>query len=344
MSRAGNWSRAPSGRVNERALKLQFFYLGEIGTAPPVMCFHQFPFGKSRNGMAKAVQLSDAQLEGPTNDKDRLSQAAQQKLAEYLGFDIDWKEWIQGSALEFAARYNSHQESKAKAGLEPGESTSIDDLLAGLSLWLGQDVTTSPDGAPLWPVSFEFRSQPSPGVVPGRLIVLRRVKIFVFAEGDGGDTALWQETYPKPYEPEGSNVILQPLGTNVRPGRLVEAKPGCYIANVNPPNDFYRVSGLVDGSVINAYAAAYVKDLEDNAIDDENRPMDGGQQRESIFSFLRVKDDKPVELLSNEQARLLQILAIKERQYDKRQKVQAGWVFLDWVKRKPFFATHRKKD
>jgi hypothetical protein len=326
MARDGKkWSRVPGVRIENLGSKLYFLYSGEKIGGPgdaTVTCRYRFPF-RNRRGMAIALKLGDAQLEGSGPDRDRISEKALREIGRYFGFDVTWPEWESGSAYEFAIRYNA-QSTYGTTEIEP---PSFDNLLAGLSLWVGQDITLSPDGARLWPVSFSFRSQPSPSVVPGIEIALTKVFVFIFARSDNDCSAIWSETYPGNYVPEGSRVTLRLIGTNTRPGRLIVAEPGNYIEAIELPHDFYRVSGLNEQSLIQAYAAAYSKHLEGN-----NAVAESTDE----YSFSGANDGKAEPLLSIQQARLVKRLLEKDREYSMgpaRPKLSPGWVLLHWAQR-----------
>lgn len=204
---------------------------------------------------------------------------------------------------------------------------------------LRQDVTTSPDGKSLWPVSFEFRSQPSSEFLSGVCLALRRVKIFFFATSKStSKPPLWRESYPPIYDLEANNVILYAFGSNTQRGQIVEAKPGNFIGAVDPPHDFFRISGLDEESIIVAYSIAYSKNIEEVTKDHGVVPSHE-VPNDVNYSFVRVRDRKAVELLSIEQERLLKVIAEKERQCamgPQRPKVGPGWVLLTWVQRRPF--------
>jgi hypothetical protein len=323
--------------VKECQKKLQFFYYGKVSDGKrEVFCRHysKFPFN-SRQGMARALGLKPGQLKIPKDGEERLSSRVVGKLEKYFGFNRAWRQWSAGSAVEFGDYYNDNSTYEESAKVLGGNVTSFDEVLAGLSLWLGQDVTPSSNG-PEWPVSFEFRSQPSPGMVQGIELALRRVHIFVFVDADVAKAVLWRENYPTNYEPEGNNVILRAYGKSSGRGRIAVAKPGCYIECVQPPYDFYRVSGLHEGSVIKAYAAAFSKDLDDAAPEDEKLPAAKRGSRKKTYSFFHVDDGKPVGLLSAEQTRLLKRLAEKEREHNmnpRRPSGEPGWIVLDWAER-----------
>jgi hypothetical protein len=103
----GRWSTRLGTPINQRELKLRFFYLRGDGVGPErITCRHSFNFG-SRGALAAALGLGDAQLEGSKDGADRLSDAAQRALGSYFGFDIAWKEWTEGTASDFAKRYNT---------------------------------------------------------------------------------------------------------------------------------------------------------------------------------------------------------------------------------------------
>ena len=146
------WSRERGIKVRDRELKLKFFYEWDVGVGSErIRCCHQLPF-RSRKAMAEALGLGDAQLEGSKTDNERLSQATLTRLGEYFGFDPTWDEWLNGTAWEFAKKYNEENrygqgptqpEPQAPAEerrtdlaleVENTEQWSYDDQLASLEL------------------------------------------------------------------------------------------------------------------------------------------------------------------------------------------------------------------
>jgi hypothetical protein len=115
------WDTRRGFIITRREQKLQFFYAGMTGE---IKCVHQFPFS-NRGDMAEAIGLGDAQLEGAKDNRDRLSLAALEALAEYFGFDHTWPEFRSGTNEEFARTYNAENCYQPKQRLlEGGERRS----------------------------------------------------------------------------------------------------------------------------------------------------------------------------------------------------------------------------
>ena len=144
----------------------------------------------------------------------------------------------------------------------------------------------------------------------------------------------WHEKYPSPYEPEDGNVSLSAFGNNLVRGRLIEAKSGYYLGSVVLPIDFYLASNLDEHSVVNAYVAAYSKDLAVNPAENDVLSSEERPEHDEAYSFVRAAAGKAVELLSIEQARLLKVLLEKERSLIAKPKsAEQDWLVLHWVKR-----------
>lgn len=261
---------------------------------------------------------------------------------------VCWKMFLHGEVdqfeLEYEKLYGDPTKLAARTPRDDADDPPLgifDDILAAVSLWLSQEKIDAADGTILWPVSFGIRSQPSPAVIDGKIIVLKRVKVFLSAETDG---VLWHEAYAATFEPEGANVVLRSIGDNTRPGRLVEGKSGGAIEHVDVPHDFFRVSGLWRGTIVKVWIAAYSKDLAMVDADSRLRETADGDERIS-YSFAQLDNiGKQAELASREQQCLLKVIDERQRRYrmgDHGPRMQPGWVLLHWVSRPHPYAPNR---
>lgn len=265
--------------------------------------------------------------------RERPSDPNLARIRNLYGIPLDsecWKKFENGNKQDFSGEFNKlHKDFKpTDASDEPLDK--FDDMLASLSLWLSQERLTGADGSEQWGISFGLSSQPSPSVIDGTILVLKRAQVFISCETDG---VVWHETCAANYDASNGSVTLKRIGDNVRPGRLLEPKPGHFIESVELPHDFYRVAGMVRGSLVRIWIAAYSKDL---AL--EQRPKDveraAADAAEASYSFGRLKDGKSAPLLGIEQQRLLKVIHERERQMRMGKampKVQQGWVVLHWV-------------
>ena len=133
------WSTRRGFIINCREQKLQFFYAGVTGG---IKCVHQFPFS-TRQSMADAVGLGDAQLEGAKNKSDRLSLATLEALGDYFGFDHTWSEFRNGTNEEFAKKYN--EENRFQPKQRPLEAQ---ERCTGVQLMRGPETPANPEQYP----------------------------------------------------------------------------------------------------------------------------------------------------------------------------------------------------
>lgn len=313
--------------------------------------FPAMPVPINPTQLAAALGLTQQSIQGWYTSG--LPETQGDKLANWYGFDEGplRTSFDNDDLAAFKEMYRDHWEERLEkpvVGDGPliEEIDFFDEILCALSLWLSQEKTTAPDGGDLWSISFGLRSQPSPTVIDGLQLVLKRVRVFLTVQ-DG--KAIWHETYAAVYEPEGTKIKLKPIGSNVRPGRLIEANGGAHIETVDVPHDFYRVAGLKRGSVVCAWVAAHSKDIglerrsETAEASVQVDSADEDTQRDPPYSFARLRaNDTLSELTSAGQIRLLKIMEEMLRQQrmpSNRPRVGPGWVLLHWVEREHPYAS-----
>lgn len=243
--------------------------------------------------MANAIGLNtDAPLEGTPhgNDRHRVSEATLARLAAYLGYDTNWPEWTDGTAEEFADRYNQEARSKQEsaptpaipkrltdARLRPGPSESDNlegkERLASIVLSFMQ----RPPGEP-WPVLLQLRCQNDTidqfevAVKRGWLqIEVRNSCTLDVAESRDIQVA----------GSEGTVKVGAPAGRSYRTSWEVIAN-GKFIGVIDLPETFCGVGQLSPGDTLTARFAAFVKDLENITANDDAIPENCKSPTDSV--------------------------------------------------------------
>lgn len=319
----GDPPRKPRQRgieVRDGELKLRFFYQWHVGIGrcpSRVSCAHQFVF-RSRKEMAEKLGLTDAQLEGVAGDgysHRRYSEATLEKLGEQLGFNAFSPEFLHGEALAFAKDYNAANSCKQEylkrsTGTsvlpgEPREEQPHKERRLGLRLisrhdgnkpWLEYDLLASLE-------LFAEQSDPGecclravltclPAPIEGGKIGVRSGKLnisrseaFIADIGERNPESKWSSIK----NGDGRNVILQRAGTSQDRAYVVVAESGC-IGEVRLQADFWRLTSLAPGDLIEMAFAVFIRDLEypgesQSFMRGDGKPL--GKMKQAILNRLK---------------------------------------------------------
>ena len=278
------WSTELGLAVRERELKLAFFYNGETGLgANRVVCVHNFGF-RSRRAMAAALGLGEFRLKGAKDDPDRLSRDTLMALESYLGFDSKWQEWTNGTARDFALKYNrentfsaapakytsietgvTERETMARLRVGPSVSRNIEGKERLSSIVLG--FMQSPAGEP-WPVILQLRCQND--TLDQFEVAVKRGWLQIDA-GQHGEVRVKELKSLSVNGSEGLVSISAPGGKGNRTTWDISSH-GNFIGVVELPDAFCSIDNLAAGDKVVARFAAFVKDLENVSCNDEARP------------------------------------------------------------------------
>ncbi len=263
------WDTGRGFIINCREQKLQFFYAGVTGV---VKCIHQFPFS-NRKGMAEAIELGDAQLEGAKDNRDRLSLAALEALAGYFGFDHTWTEFRNGTNEEFARRYNAEnqfrpkvrrleeQEHRSDVLLTKGpERAQVPSKIPGLASILG---IVARYGRGRADFGFEVSCGAPPLIGDYRAAIKRG-----YVQVDCGKALLLRESrkgFGEPYEVRTGQCSWQvgwDAATLNVPRWWVEAVGCASIGDFEVPPDFATVEALSPGDLVGFSFCVWRKDYD----------------------------------------------------------------------------------